>query len=98
MMHRNPTQWRDPDRFDPDRFDPQCAGPPRGRYSYFPLGAGPRVCVGASFAMQEIVIVLATILQHWRVHMVPEHPIEPVALITLRPRFGLKAIADPRAG
>ncbi len=96
LMHRNPTQWSDPDRFDPDRFDPAKAGPPRSRYSYFPFGAGPRVCVGASFAMQEIVVVLATILQRFRVRMVPGHPIEPVALITLRPRFGLQAIAEPR--
>jgi cytochrome P450 len=97
LTHRNPTLWDDPDRFDPDRFDPARAGPPRSRYSYLPFGAGPRVCVGASFAMQEILVVLATILQRWRVRMAPGHPIEPVALITLRPRFGLKAIAEPRA-
>ena len=96
LTHRNPTLWDDPDRFDPDRFDPARAGPPRSRYSYLPFGAGPRVCVGASFAMQEILVVLATILQRWRVRMAPGHPIEPVALITLRPRFGLRAIAEPR--
>jgi hypothetical protein len=46
--------------------------------------------------MQEIVIVLAIILQRFRVRMAPGHPIEPVALITLRPRFGLMATAEPR--
>jgi len=97
LTHRNPTLWPDPDRFVPDRFDPRRAGPPRSRYSYLPFGAGPRVCVGAAFAMQESLVVLATILQRWRVRMAPGHPIEPVALITLRPRFGLRAIAEPRA-
>jgi cytochrome P450 len=96
LTHRNPTLWSDPDRFDLDRFDAMRAEPSRFRYTYFPFGAGPRVCVGASLAMQEIVVVLATILQHWRVRMVPGQPIEPVALITLRPRFGLQAIAEPR--
>jgi cytochrome P450 len=97
LTHRNPTLWPDPDRFVPDRFDPRRAGPPRSRYSYLPFGAGPRVCVGAAFAMQESLVVLATILQRWRLRMAPGHPIEPVALITLRPRFGLRAIAEPRA-
>jgi cytochrome P450 len=55
------------------------------------------VCVGASFAMQEMIVVLATILRHWRVRMVPGHPVEPLALITLRPRFGLQANVEPRA-
>jgi cytochrome P450 len=96
LTHRNPTLWTEPDRFDPERFDPERAGPPRSRYSYFPFGAGPRVCVGGSFALQEIMVVLATMLQRWRVRMAPGHPIEPVALITLRPRFGLRAIAEPR--
>jgi cytochrome P450 len=59
--------------------------------------AGPRVCVGASFAMHEMIVVLATILRHWRVRMVPGHKVEPLALITLRPRFGLQATVEPRA-
>jgi cytochrome P450 len=97
LLHRNPTLWRDPDRFYPDRFDPETSGPRHDRYGYLPFGAGPRVCVGASFAMQEIIVVLATILRHWRVRMVPGHPVEPLALITLRPRFGLQANVELRA-
>ncbi len=44
-----------------------------------------------------MIVALATILRHWRVRMVPGHPVEPLALITLRPRFGLQANVEPRA-
>ena len=95
LIHRNPTLWPDPERFDPERFSP-ARSEGRPRYSFLPFGAGPRICLGAGFAITEAVLVLATILQRWRVRLVPEHPVEPVALITLRPRHGLKATAVPR--
>ncbi len=95
LLHRNRILWPDPDRFDPDRFDPARSGQ-RHRYSYLPFGAGPRVCIGASYAMTETVVVLATILQRWRVRLMADHPVEPVALITMRPRWGLQATATPR--
>jgi len=93
LLHRNPTLWPDPDRFDPDRFDPSRS---RNRYSYIPFGTGSRVCVGASFAMTEAILVLATMLQNFRIRLVADQPIEPVALITLRPRHGLRATAERR--
>ena len=95
LIHRNPALWPDPDSFDPERFSP-ARSEGRARYSFIPFGAGPRICLGAGFAITEAVLVLATILQHWRVRMVPEHPVEPIALITLRPRFGLRATALSR--
>lgn len=95
LIHRNPIFWPDPERFDPERFSP-ARSEGRARYSFLPFGAGPRICIGAGFAITEAVLVLATILQRWRVRLVPDHPVEPVALITLRPRFGLKATAVPR--
>jgi cytochrome P450 len=96
LMHRNPTLWHEPERFRPERFDPEH-GTERSRYTYIPFGAGPRICVGASFAMTETVVVLATILQRWRVRLVPDHAVEPVALITMRPRNGLRATVEPRS-
>ena len=95
LIHRNPIFWPDPERFDPERFSP-ARSEGRARYSFLPFGAGPRICIGAGFAITEAVLVLATILQRWRVRLVPDHPVEPVALITLRPRYGLKATAVPR--
>lgn len=95
LVHRNPRLWENPEHFDPERFAPGRAEG-RARYSFIPFGAGPRICIGAGFAITEAVLVLATILQRWRVRMVPDHPVEPVALITLRPRHGLRATAVPR--
>lgn len=95
LIHRNPALWPDPERFVPERFSAaQSAGRPR--YSFLPFGAGPRICIGAGFAITEAVLVLVTILQRWRIRLDPDHPVEPVALITLRPRYGLKATAVPR--
>lgn len=64
------------------------AGVPR--FCYFPFGAGPRHCIGESFAWMEGVLVIATIAQRWRLRLVPGHRVEPQPLITLRPKYGLR--------
>ena len=56
-LHRHHLLWDRPDAFDPDRF---LTSP--GRYAFLPFGAGPRICIGASFALQEAVIILSTLL------------------------------------
>lgn len=96
LLQRNPLVWPDPERFDPDRFHPERAGE-RSRYAYIPFGAGPRICVGAGLAITEMVLVLATMLRRYRVRLVPGHKVEPRALMTMRPHWGLKAVAEPRA-
>jgi cytochrome P450 len=96
LTHRNPTLWPDPGRFDPERFDP-ARSERRDRYAFLPFGAGPRICIGAGFALTEAVLVLATIVRHWKIRLVADQTIEPVALITLRPRYGLRATVAPRA-
>jgi cytochrome P450 len=58
--------------------------------TYIPFGAGPRQCIGESFAWMEGVLALATLSQRWKLRLVPGHPVEPEPLITLRPRFGMK--------
>jgi cytochrome P450 len=93
-LHRHPAYWEDPTRFDPARFSPQRS---QGRHSYcyLPFAAGPRACIGAGMAMLEIQLVLARLLQQFRVRMVPGHPVVPRASVTYRPRFGLRATATP---
>ncbi len=80
--------------FDPERFTPErSAGRPH--YAYFPFGGGPRQCIGNNFAMMEAQLILATVAQRYRLRLVPGHPVEPQALVTLRPRYGLAMTVDP---
>ena len=60
-IHRHHSYWEDPDRFDPDRFSPEHPKP--SRYQFMPFGAGPRICIGAAFAMIEATIMLATFIR-----------------------------------
>ena len=94
-LHRHPEFWPDPERFDPDRFDPDRARA-RHSYCYLPFGAGPRTCIGAGMAMLETQLVLAQIVQRFRVHVVPNHPIETLAKVTLKPRYGMPVTLSRR--
>lgn len=95
VTHRDPRYFPDPERFDPERFTPEAKSR-RAKFSYFPFGAGARQCIGESFAWMEGVLLLATIAQKWRLAMVPGHPVEPEALITLRPKFGMRMLVASR--
>ena len=68
----------------------------RAKFTYFPFGAGFRQCIGESFALMEGVLILATLAQRWKLSLVPNHPVEPEPLITLRPKFGMKMNVEPR--
>jgi cytochrome P450 len=85
-LHRHQAHWKDPDAFDPERFsDPKAIA----RFTYLPFGDGPRVCIGASFALQEAVIILATLLARFRFAPVPGKAPKPVMILTLRPEGGV---------
>lgn len=86
-LHRHELWWDAPNRFDPDRFSPtRRAG--RDRYQYLPFGAGPRVCVGANFAMMQAQIILATLVQRFRFRPSLPAP-RPVMTMTVRPEPGI---------
>jgi cytochrome P450 len=89
VMHRDPRWFPEPDRFDPERWIPE-ARDARPKFSYFPFGGGSRLCIGERFAWMEGALVLATIAQKWRLRLVPGHRVEPLPLITLRSRYGMK--------
>jgi cytochrome P450 len=89
VMHRDGRFYDEPERFRPDRWvEERYTSAPR--FSYFPFGGGPRICIGASFAMTEAVLVLATIAQKWQLRLASAAPPAPVPGITLRPRNGLR--------
>ena len=64
----------------------------RPRFAYFPFGGGPRVCIGAGLAMMESTLMLATIAQRFRFELVPDHPIKLFPSVTLRPKYGIRAV------
>ena len=93
VLHRHTKLWDHPERFDPERFSPERSGK-RSRYAYLPFGTGPRVCIGASFAMTQLMLTLTTLAQHYRLCLLPGYKVEPQGLISLRPRHGLKATIE----
>lgn len=96
VVHRDPRFFSDPDTFQPDRWRgdfekqlPKCA--------YFPFGGGPRTCIGNTFAMVEMTLVLAMIAQRFQFQILPDQVITPSPQVTLRPMPGVMATITPRA-
>ena len=87
-VHRHEAHWQDPGTFDPSRFEPEAAKA-RDRYLYIPFGAGPRVCIGASFAQVEATAALATLLSAFKLGLRPGYIPEPKMRVTLRPAGGM---------
>ncbi len=83
VLHRHERLWVEPDRFDPRRFLPDA--PPVDRFAYLPFGIGPRVCIGARFALIEASCVLAVLLARHRLELVGPRRLLPVAVVTTHP-------------
>ena len=83
VLHRHRRHWRQPEQFDPARFLPGATPP--DRMVYLPFGAGPRICVGAQFALTEATLVLASLLGRFRLGMIGRPTLRPLGLITTQP-------------
>jgi cytochrome P450 len=83
LLHRHEKLWRDPNAFMPARFMPGVAPP--DRFAYLPFGVGPRVCIGAHFALVEATLALARIVGRFRVELQDDTPVMPMGIVTTQP-------------
>src|SRR5579863_10247508 len=88
LLHRHPRYWKDPDRFAPERFDSEHEAE-RPRFAYMPFAAGPRHCIGETFALYEMLMHLYKVARRYRLVYVPDKPLELEAQINLRTRHPL---------
>jgi cytochrome P450 len=96
VLHRHRLLWDRPDVFDPERFLGSAAAT-IDRFAYLPFGAGPRKCIGSTFALQEATLVLASIVKRFRFRLKPGHMVWPMLRVTLRPANGLPMIITERS-
>jgi cytochrome P450 len=93
VLHRHRKHWQNPMAFMPDRFSGQSS-PWTSGGAYLPFGAGPRICIGAVFALAEAQIMLATLLQRYSIAIADKRPVMPVGRLTIlashTPMFNLE--------
>lgn len=94
-LHRHAMLWDNPNAFNPDHFLPEQVAA-RDRYAYLPFGAGPRVCVGANFAMMQAQIILGTLLARFKFAPGSQALPQPTMLMTVRPDTGINLEVTPR--
>lgn len=89
LIQRHRLWWDEPDAFNPDRYDGEAARESL-RQAYLPFGAGPRVCIGAAFALQEAALILSSLVARYRLEAVPGHVPQPVGRLTIRSGNGVR--------
>lgn len=95
LIQRNKNNWKCPHAFTPERFDdPEEAE--ACRRAYMPFGKGPRICIGAGFAQQEGMLILASIIRAFRLRYPDIRKPEPVSRLTLRPKKAVQLWFDAR--
>ena len=83
-IHRLPELWSDGEAFRPERFEPGQEEQ-KNKFAYLPFGAGPRICLGASFAMIESQIIMGGLLSRFRGRLATADEVRPEPRVTLRP-------------
>ena len=98
IVHRDARWWPRAECFEPERWLPggTAMDASRPRFSYFPFGAGTRVCIGEQFAWMEGILALAAFARRWRLRLVDGHRVEPQPIVTLRARHGMRMVTHAR--
>lgn len=95
VTQRDPRFFPEPDAFHPERWTEEFTNS-LPKYAYFPFGGGPRFCIGNTFATMEIMLVLATIGQRFRLPLTPNHPVSILPAMSLRPKDGIQVVVENR--
>jgi len=95
VTQRDARFFDDPSACKPERWTEEFEAQ-LPKYAYFPFGGGPRACIGASFAMMELILVLATIGQKFRLQLDFDHPVEIYPAMSLRPKGGVRVVVRSR--
>ncbi|MGO9358371.1 MAG: cytochrome P450, partial [Xanthobacteraceae bacterium] len=82
LLHRHEKLWDNPNAFVPQRF---LSGPAPDRFAYLPFGVGPRICIGAHFALVEATLALAEIVGKFHVELLDKEPVMPIGVVTTQP-------------
>ncbi len=96
VMQRDSRFWENADEFQPERWEKVSIKEAGNKFIYFPFSKGVRSCIGESFAWMEGVLLLAILGRKWKLNLLPEQKIGLQAMITLRPKFGMKMRIERR--
>ena len=88
LTHRRPELWENPEEFEPERFASESTNGSQ-RYVYYPFGGGPRQCIGNNFALMEATLIVSTVMQRYRLDLIPGQEIKTQPRSTLGPRPGV---------
>jgi unspecific monooxygenase len=94
LLHRHEKLWSEPDAFIPERFMPGAPQP--DRFAYLPFGVGPRVCIGAHFALVEATLALARLIGAFRVELIDKKPVMATGVVTTQPDYSPMFSITPR--
>ncbi len=97
VTHHDARFYPDPFAFQPDRWLPEAVAS-RPKLTYFPFSAGPRLCIGEQFAWMELILVVATLAQQWRLSLAPGQRVALRPQLTLRPKGGMPMLLERRSG
>jgi cytochrome P450 len=96
VTHRDARFWENPDEFQPERWENLSIKEAGNKFIYFPFSKGVRSCIGEQFAWMEGVLLLAALGRKWRLTLAPAQKIDWQAMITLRPKYGMRMRIEKR--